>query len=100
MRYLGEDKITNNLHKSIEIIKKTLEGKIQYKKLLDFILNKNNDKLMNHIQILEEVMESKLYGANVFNNTIIYGPTGVGKYSQMLYFLKKYSPSSLKYENS
>ena len=33
-----------------------------------------------------------------FKNTIIYGPTGVGKYSQMIYFLKKYSPSSLKYE--
>lgn len=41
--YSGEDKITNNLHKSIEIIKKTLEGKIQYKKLLDFILNKKNE---------------------------------------------------------
>ncbi len=33
-----------------------------------------------------------------FNNLIVYGPTGVGKYSQVLYFLKKYSPSELKYE--
>lgn len=33
-----------------------------------------------------------------FENIIIYGPSGVGKYSQMLYLLKKYSPSSLKYE--
>lgn len=33
-----------------------------------------------------------------FKNTIIYGPPGVGKYSQMLYFLHKYSPSLLKYE--
>jgi hypothetical protein len=33
-----------------------------------------------------------------FENTIIHGPPGVGKYSQTLSFLKKYSPSNLKYE--
>jgi hypothetical protein len=33
-----------------------------------------------------------------FENMIVYGPIGSGKYSQMLYFLKKYSPSELKYE--
>jgi len=31
-------------------------------------------------------------------NLIFYGPSGVGKYSQMLYAIKKYSPSQLKYE--
>jgi len=31
-------------------------------------------------------------------NLIFYGPSGVGKYSQMLYLIKKYSPSELKYE--
>jgi hypothetical protein len=31
-------------------------------------------------------------------NIIYYGPSGVGKYSQMLYSIKKYSPSELKYE--
>ena len=31
-------------------------------------------------------------------NLIFYGPTGVGKYSQVLAFLKRYSPSQLKYE--
>lgn len=31
-------------------------------------------------------------------NMIIYGPPGVGKYSQVLYLLKKYSPSQLKYD--
>ena len=30
-------------------------------------------------------------------NIIIYGPPGVGKYSQALYLIKKYSPSNLKY---
>ena len=32
------------------------------------------------------------------DNMIIYGPSGAGKYSQVLYFLKEYSPSHLKYE--
>jgi len=31
-------------------------------------------------------------------NLIIYGPTGIGKYSQVLYLLKRYSPSELKYD--
>ena len=33
-----------------------------------------------------------------FENLIVYGGCGIGKYSQVLYFLKKYSPSNLKYE--
>jgi hypothetical protein len=31
-------------------------------------------------------------------NLIVYGPTGAGKYSQVLQILKKYSPSQFKYE--
>ena len=31
-------------------------------------------------------------------NVIFYGPSGVGKYSQILNFIKKYSASELKYE--
>ena len=31
-------------------------------------------------------------------NVIFYGPSGVGKYTQMLKSIKKYSPSELKYE--
>jgi hypothetical protein len=31
-------------------------------------------------------------------NLIFYGPSGVGKYTQMLKSIKKYSPSELKYE--
>jgi len=31
-------------------------------------------------------------------NMIFYGAIGIGKYSQVLHFLKKYSPSELKYE--
>ena len=33
-----------------------------------------------------------------FKNVIFYGPSGVGKYTQMLTSIKKYSPSGLKYE--
>ena len=33
-----------------------------------------------------------------FKNIIFYGPSGVGKYSQMLSSIRKYSPSDLKYE--
>ena len=33
-----------------------------------------------------------------FKNLIMYGPSGVGKYSQMLFAIKRYSPSDLKYE--
>jgi hypothetical protein len=33
-----------------------------------------------------------------FKNLIFYGPSGVGKYTQMLKCIKKYSPSELKYE--
>ena len=31
-------------------------------------------------------------------NTIFYGPKGVGKYTQMLKSIQKYSPSELKYD--
>jgi len=33
-----------------------------------------------------------------FENMIVYGPIGVGKYSQVLSMLKKYSPTGLKYD--
>ena len=35
---------------------------------------------------------------NNLKNLIFYGPKGVGKYTQMLAAIKKYSPSELKYE--
>ena len=33
-----------------------------------------------------------------FKNVVFYGPPGVGKYTQMLCGIKKYSPTELKYE--
>jgi hypothetical protein len=35
---------------------------------------------------------------NKLKNIIFYGPSGIGKYTQMLSSIKKYSPSELKYE--
>jgi len=35
---------------------------------------------------------------NDLGNIIFYGPSGVGKYSQMLYSIRKYSHSEMKYE--
>ena len=35
---------------------------------------------------------------NELKNIIFYGPSGVGKYTQMLKSIKKYSPTELKYE--
>ena len=35
---------------------------------------------------------------NNLKNVILYGPSGVGKYTQLLLAIKKYSPSELKYE--
>ena len=34
-----------------------------------------------------------------FNNFIFFGPSGAGKYSQMILFVRNFSPSLLKYQN-
>ena len=50
-----------------------------------------------HLELLAEIdkFPKKL---DDFNNVIIHGPVGVGKYSQMIHIIKNYSPSLLKYE--
>lgn len=47
---------------------------------------------------LEEIYNYLPDNINNLCNLIFYGPSGVGKYSQMLHAIKKYSPSQLKYE--
>ena len=32
------------------------------------------------------------------NNLIFYGPSGIGKYSQVLHYIKKFSPTELRFE--
>ena len=51
-------------------------------------LHKKLDKVYSHFP----------NSVDKLGNLIYYGPSGVGKYSQMLYSIKKYSHSELKYE--
>ena len=37
-------------------------------------------------------------GLDNLNHMIFYGSSGIGKYSQVLYFIKKWSKTNLKYE--
>lgn len=55
----------------------------------------NNPSIPNKLNKLYENFPNDLKN---FKNIIFYGPKGVGKYTHMLYSIKKYSPSELKYE--
>ena len=52
----------------------------------EYITSYNNHSVKNHI----------LY--DTIENIILYGPSGCGKYSTMLFYLSKFSLSNLKYE--
>ena len=54
------------------------------------------DKYNMHPELLEQY---KKFPKSIrdFENIIMYGPSGVGKYSQMLKMLQKYSPADLKH---
>ena len=47
---------------------------------------------------LEKIYKNFPNKLHELKNIIIYGPSGVGKYTQMLHLIKKYSPTELKYE--
>lgn len=47
---------------------------------------------------LEKIYKKFPDSLSKLKNLIFYGPNGVGKYTQMLYSIKKYSPTELKYE--
>jgi hypothetical protein len=47
---------------------------------------------------LEKIYEKFPKSLQELKNLIFYGPSGVGKYTQMLKSIKMYSPSDLKYE--
>ena len=47
---------------------------------------------------LEKVYDKFPNTLTEFKNLIFYGPSGTGKYTQMLKSIKKYSPTELKYE--
>jgi hypothetical protein len=47
---------------------------------------------------LEKITQLFPHSIDTIGNVIFYGPSGVGKYSQMLNSIKRYSPTELKYE--
>ena len=57
----------------------------------------SNKKVNMHTK-LEKIYKTLPKKVNELNNIILYGPSGVGKYTQMLCLIKRYSPSNLKYE--
>jgi hypothetical protein len=56
-----------------------------------------SNKLTLHPSVKKKIVS---FPSNItdFKNIILYGPSGVGKYTQMLNIIQKYSPSHLKYE--
>lgn len=56
------------------------------------------NKRMNLHPKLDKIYEKFPKTFNEFKNVIFYGPSGTGKYTQMLKSIKGYSPSELKYE--
>jgi len=58
----------------------------------------NSSKTHNLHPNLGKVFNKFPKDVNNIHHMIFYGPPGCGKYTQMLNFIKKYSPSELKYE--
>ena len=58
----------------------------------------NECKKINMHKKMEPFLKSQGNKIENLNNMIFYGPSGVGKYTQSLNFIKKFSPSELKYE--
>jgi hypothetical protein len=61
-----------------------------YEEYLNSLEQYNLHQNLSNIKTPEKKMD--------FGNLIIFGPSGVGKYSQMLSIIKKYSSSELKYD--
>jgi len=70
---------------------------------MKFLDTKFEDYLQSHSKLdLHPELEPLFSGMNSLlknqNNLVIYGPSGVGKYTQALSFIKRFSQTSLKYE--
>lgn len=57
----------------------------------------SSNKISLH-PIVKKKIDNFPSNINYLKNVILYGPEGVGKYTQLLNIIKKYSPSELKYE--
>jgi hypothetical protein len=61
----------------------------------EYILSVENYNIHPELKKKYDLLPDKI---SKLENMIIYGPSGIGKYSQVLYLLKKYSNNELKYE--
>jgi hypothetical protein len=67
------------------------------------MLKLNDEKFEDYLKepnLHPEISLSTPSNIKDFKNLIIYGPSGVGKYTQMLKIIKKYSVHHLKYEKN
>jgi hypothetical protein len=67
-----------------------------YENHFEEYITENN--IINLHPKLKKVFDKFPNTIHELKNLIFYGPSGVGKYTQMLNSIKKYSPSELKYE--
>ena len=66
---------------------------------MKFYENKFEEYLESHKKnSLHPYLEKSFSNLNIADNLIIYGAPGIGKYTQALRYIEKYSPSKLKYE--
>ena len=61
----------------------------------EYIQSLNNCNIHTELEPIFKNLPDKI---SELGNLIIYGPSGVGKYTQTLHMIKKYSPSNLKYD--
>jgi len=61
----------------------------------EYVVSNQKEDLHPKMNKIYQKFPSKITG---LKNLIFYGPQGVGKYTQMLKSIKKYSPTELKYE--
>lgn len=61
----------------------------------DYIIENDRENLHNKLDKIYKRFPSSI---SELKNLIFYGPSGTGKYTQMLKAIQKYSPTELKYE--
>jgi len=61
----------------------------------EYISECNSSNLHEELKDVNDKLSNKIKKQN---NIIFYGPSGTGKYTQALYYIQKFSPTSLKYE--
>ena len=64
-------------------------------KFEEYITDCNKYNMHKNVTDLYDCMNNDL---SKQNNLIFYGPSGIGKYTQVLHYIKKYSPTNLRFE--